>query len=110
MAGPLDPGVPTCPECGWPLPAERARCAGCNYPEPIPPELAGRMELGHDWPVIGCGGWLRGLKKIPPRLPCGVDDPQHYRNYHPEIAACHRAIHATWTRQVATPKRLWSVS
>jgi hypothetical protein len=102
--------APRCPECGWPLSAELPRCAGCNYPDPIPPELAGRVEVGNDWPTVGCGGWLRGLKKIPPRLPCGVDDPQHYREYHPEIAAFHRPIHATWKRQIVALERLWTVS
>ncbi len=31
-----------CPECGWPLPPELARCRGCNYPDPIPAELSDR--------------------------------------------------------------------
>ena len=109
MAEPLDPGSPTCPEGGWPLPAELPRCAGCNYPDPIPAELSGADELA-DWPLTGCGGWMRGLKKIPPSLPCGGDDPRHYREYHPEIAACHRAIHTTWARQIVALERLWTVS
>jgi hypothetical protein len=96
--------TPTCPECGWPLPAELARCAGCNYPEPIPEELSGK-----DWPAVGCGGRLRGLTKLPPRLSCGGDDPAHYRALHPEIALFHRELHATWTQQIEACARLWTV-
>jgi hypothetical protein len=83
MADPLDPGAPGCPN-------------------PIPPS--------NDWPLVGCGGWLQGVKKLPPRLPCGGDDPAHYRELHPEIAWVHRALHATWTRQIEALEQLWTVS
>ena len=109
MADPLESDAPSCHECGWPLPAELARCAGCNYPDPIPVELSGRHEAS-DWPVIGCGGWMQGLKKIPPSLPCGRENPQHYREYHPEIALLHRALHDEWTRQIEALEQLWAVS
>jgi len=62
-----------------------------------------------DWPVVGCGGQLRGVKKLPPRLPCGGDDPAHYRAYHPEIAVVHRELHARWAQQIETCARLWAV-
>ena len=44
------------------------------------------------WSEFGCGGWYErlNLKTIPPSLPCGGDDPAHYRDFHPEIAVVHR--------------------
>jgi hypothetical protein len=84
MADPLDPGAPSCPN----------------------PLSAGLS--GNDWPV-GCGGWLRGVKKLPPSLPCGGDDPAHYRELHPEIALVHRELHATWTQQIEACARLWAL-
>jgi hypothetical protein len=45
MADSLDPGAPSCPD-------------------PPPASL-----FGNNWPVVGCGGWLQGVKKLPPRLP-----------------------------------------
>jgi len=86
MADPLDPGAPSCPD---PLPA--------------------RMS-GNDWPVVGSGGWLRGVQKLPPRLPCGGDDPAHYRELHPEIALVHRTLHEQWVRQIAALEQLWAAS
>ena len=86
MADPLDPGAP-------------------SYPDPLPAGLS-----GNDWPVVGCGGWLQGVKKLPPSLPCGRENPQHYRELHPEIACVHRALHATWAQQIEALERLWTVS
>lgn len=62
------------------------------------------------WPDLGCGGWYEylGLKSIPPRLPCGGDDPAHYRELHPEIALVHRELHAMWKEQIETCERLLS--
>jgi hypothetical protein len=47
------------------------------------------------WSEFGCGGWYErlNLKTIPPSLPCGGDDPEHYRDFHPEIAVVHRELH-----------------
>jgi hypothetical protein len=104
MVDPLDADAPSCPECGWHLPAALARCAGCNYPDPLPTSLS-----GNDWPVVGCGGWLQGVTKLPPRLPCGVDDPAHYREQHPEIALFHRALHEAWAQQIEACARLWAL-
>jgi hypothetical protein len=63
-----------------------------------------------DWPEVTCGGWYErlGLRQIPPSLPCGGDDPQHYRDFHPEIALIHCKLHETWIRQIETCERLWS--
>jgi hypothetical protein len=62
------------------------------------------------WPEFGCGGSYErlGLNKIPPRLPCGGDDPAHYRDRHPEIAVVHRELHAVWAAQIEECERLWS--
>jgi hypothetical protein len=62
------------------------------------------------WPEIGCDGWYErlNLKRIPPRLPCGGDDPAHYRDLHPEIALVHRDLHAVWAAQIEVCERLWS--
>jgi hypothetical protein len=86
MANPLNPEAPRCPN-----------------PPPASPS-------GNDWPVVGCGGWLRGVKKLPPRLPCGGDNPTHYRELHPEIAWVHRALHATGAQQIESLEQLWSAS
>jgi hypothetical protein len=62
------------------------------------------------WSEFGCGGWYArlNLNKIPSSLPCGGDDPEHYREFHPEIAAVHRELHATWMQQIEVCERLWS--
>jgi hypothetical protein len=62
------------------------------------------------WPEVGCGGWYErlDLKRIPPSLPCGGDDPAHYRDRHPEIAVVHRELHAVWAAQIEACERLWS--
>jgi hypothetical protein len=86
MADPLDPGAASCPD-------------------PFPANVS-----GNNWPVIGCGGWLRGVKKLPPSVPCGRENPQHYREYHPELALFHRELHATWAQQIETLEQLWTVS
>ena len=31
-----EPEESFCPECGWLWPDGQERCAGCNYPDPIP--------------------------------------------------------------------------
>ena len=51
----------------------------------------------------------QGRKKVPSRLPCGGDDPGHYRELHPEIALFHRERHATWTQQIEACARVWAV-
>jgi hypothetical protein len=86
MADPLDAGAPSCPD-------------------PLSASLS-----GYDWPVVGCGGWLQGVKKLSARLPCGGDNPAHYRELHPEITSAHRELHVTWARQIATLEQLWTAS
>jgi hypothetical protein len=61
-------------------------------------------------PEIGCGGWLKGVRKLPSELPCGRQNPQHYRELHPEIAWVHRTLHATWAQQIEALEQLWSAS
>ena len=62
------------------------------------------------WSEFGCGGWYDrlNLRTIPPSLPCGGDDPEHYRDFHPEVAVVHRKLHATWAEQIEACRRLWS--
>ena len=59
---------------------------------------------------FGCDGWYERLnmKTIPPSLPCGGDDPEHYQNFHPEIAIVYRELHAGWAQQIEACERLWS--
>lgn len=34
------------------------------------------------------------------------DDPQRYREFHPEIALAHRELHAAWTQQIEMCERM----
>ena len=62
------------------------------------------------WSEFGCGGWYErlNLKRIPPSLPCGGDDPEHIGTSIVRSRSFTVSWHAAWAEQIEACERMWS--